>query len=147
MYGNLSARWEYGRGRGAPHFPAMASGASGLETPPGNTVASPARSTAWPKTASLTRQDCQIFLKNRPAIYGMWLVTLLLLYSLHEGKKNHEIRSFCMFVKPIMSHFCTVWFKVVILCVIGLKAVVCVRWGWGGMQNVDCWAVMCHCEP
>ncbi|XP_059912504.1 cell adhesion molecule DSCAML1-like [Gadus macrocephalus] len=84
MYGNLSARWEYGRGRGAPHFPAMASGASGLETPPGNTVASPARSTAWPKTASLTRQDCQIFLKNRPAIYGMWLVTLLLLYSLHE---------------------------------------------------------------
>lgn len=37
-------------------------------------------------TAPHTCQDCQIFLKNTPAIYGMWLVTLLLLYSLQEGK-------------------------------------------------------------
>nr|XP_040038641.1 Down syndrome cell adhesion molecule-like protein 1 homolog isoform X3 [Gasterosteus aculeatus aculeatus] len=36
------------------------------------------------KTAPHTCQDCQIFLKNKPAIYGMWLVTLLLLYSLQE---------------------------------------------------------------
>ncbi|XP_051257759.1 cell adhesion molecule DSCAML1-like isoform X3 [Dicentrarchus labrax] len=36
------------------------------------------------KTAPHTCQDCQIFLKNIPAIYGMWLVTLLLLYSLQE---------------------------------------------------------------
>lgn len=38
------------------------------------------------KNAHRTYQDCQIFLKNIPAIYGMWLVTLLLLYSLQEGK-------------------------------------------------------------
>lgn len=38
------------------------------------------------KNAPHTHQDCQIFLKNIPAIYGMWLVTLLLLYSLQEGK-------------------------------------------------------------
>ncbi|KAI4813546.1 hypothetical protein KUCAC02_002784, partial [Chaenocephalus aceratus] len=37
------------------------------------------------KTAPHTCQDCQIFLKNIPAIYGMWLVTLLLLYSLQEA--------------------------------------------------------------
>ncbi|XP_030293960.1 Down syndrome cell adhesion molecule-like protein 1 homolog isoform X4 [Sparus aurata] len=36
------------------------------------------------RTAPHTCQDCQIFLKNIPAIYGMWLVTLLLLYSLQE---------------------------------------------------------------
>ncbi|XP_028322193.1 Down syndrome cell adhesion molecule-like protein 1 homolog isoform X5 [Gouania willdenowi] len=36
------------------------------------------------KHAAQTCQDCQIFLKNIPAIYGMWLVTLLLLYSLQE---------------------------------------------------------------
>lgn len=44
------------------------------------------------KNASHSYQDCQIFPKNIPAIYGMWLVTLLLLYSLQEGKlkkKNH----------------------------------------------------------
>lgn len=35
-----------------------------------------------------TCQDCQIFLKYIPAIYGMWLVTLLLLYSLQEGKRK-----------------------------------------------------------
>nr|XP_023823952.1 Down syndrome cell adhesion molecule-like protein 1 homolog [Salvelinus alpinus] len=58
--------------------------AAGLERPPGSIVASPARRLAWPKTAPHTRQDCQTFLKNIPAIYGMWLVTLLLLYSLQE---------------------------------------------------------------
>lgn len=42
------------------------------------------------KTAPHTCQDCQIFLKNIPAIYGMWLVTLLLLYSLQEGKRKKE---------------------------------------------------------
>ncbi|XP_035999174.1 Down syndrome cell adhesion molecule-like protein 1 homolog isoform X3 [Fundulus heteroclitus] len=36
------------------------------------------------KNAPHTYQDCQKFLKNIPAIYGMWLVTLLLLYSLQE---------------------------------------------------------------
>ncbi|XP_067347434.1 cell adhesion molecule DSCAML1-like isoform X6 [Channa argus] len=36
------------------------------------------------KNAPHTCQDCQIFLRNIPAIYGMWLVTLLLLYSLQE---------------------------------------------------------------
>ncbi|XP_032432884.1 Down syndrome cell adhesion molecule-like protein 1 homolog isoform X3 [Xiphophorus hellerii] len=36
------------------------------------------------KNAPHTYQDCQQFLKNIPAIYGMWLVTLLLLYSLQE---------------------------------------------------------------
>ncbi|XP_058483298.1 cell adhesion molecule DSCAML1-like isoform X5 [Solea solea] len=36
------------------------------------------------KTAPHICQDCQIFLKNIPAIYGMWLVLLLLLYSLQE---------------------------------------------------------------
>ncbi|XP_070411416.1 cell adhesion molecule DSCAML1 isoform X3 [Nothobranchius furzeri] len=36
------------------------------------------------KKAPLSHQDCQKFLKNIPAIYGMWLVTLLLLYSLQE---------------------------------------------------------------
>lgn len=40
------------------------------------------------KNAPHTYQDCQKFLKNIPAIYGMWLVTLLLLYSLQEGKRN-----------------------------------------------------------
>lgn len=42
-------------------------------------------------TAPHTCQDCQIFLKNIPAIYGMWLVTLLLLYSLQEGKIKTKI--------------------------------------------------------
>lgn len=42
------------------------------------------------KTAPHTCQDCQIFLKNIPAIYGMWLVTLLLLYSLQEGKRGKK---------------------------------------------------------
>lgn len=42
------------------------------------------------KTAPHTCQDCQIFLKNIPAIYGMWLVTLLLLYSLQEGKRKKK---------------------------------------------------------
>ena len=131
----------------------MASGASGLETPPGNTVASPARSsTAWPKTASLTRQDCQIFLKNRPAIYGMWLVTLLLLYSLHEGKEKKtrdSIPSACL-QNPIMSHFCTVWCKVVILLRDWTQsgAFVCGGDG-GGMRDVhgELGCIMCHCEP
>lgn len=41
-------------------------------------------------TAPHTCQDCQIFLKNIPAIYGMWLVTLLLLYSLQEGKIHRK---------------------------------------------------------
>lgn len=77
-----------GRGSGASHFPAMVIRAAGLERPPGSIVASPARRLAWPKTAPHTRQDCQTFLKNIPAIYGMWLVTLLLLYSLQEGKKH-----------------------------------------------------------
>uniref|UniRef100_A0A673Z8H0 DS cell adhesion molecule like 1 n=1 Tax=Salmo trutta TaxID=8032 RepID=A0A673Z8H0_SALTR len=58
--------------------------AAGLERPPGSIVASPAPRLAWPKTAPHTCQDCQTFLKNIPAIYGMWLVTLLLLYSLRE---------------------------------------------------------------
>ncbi|XP_055726728.1 cell adhesion molecule DSCAML1-like isoform X1 [Salvelinus fontinalis] len=58
--------------------------AAGLERPPGSIVASPAPRLAWPKTALHTCQDCQTFLKNIPAIYGMWLVTLLLLYSLRE---------------------------------------------------------------
>ncbi|CAB1422002.1 unnamed protein product [Pleuronectes platessa] len=35
-------------------------------------------------TAPHTCQDCQTFLRNIPALYGMWLVTLLLLYSLQE---------------------------------------------------------------
>lgn len=43
------------------------------------------------KTAPHTCQDCQIFLKNTPALYGMWLVTLLLLYSLQEGKRKRKI--------------------------------------------------------
>lgn len=42
------------------------------------------------KTAPHTCQDCQIFLKNILAIYGMWLVTLLLLYSLQEGKREKK---------------------------------------------------------
>lgn len=42
------------------------------------------------KTAPHTCQDCQIFLKNTPALYGMWLVTLLLLYSLQEGKRKEN---------------------------------------------------------
>lgn len=42
------------------------------------------------RTAPHTCQDCQIFLKNIPAIYGMWLVTLLLLYSLQEGKRRKK---------------------------------------------------------
>ncbi|XP_053702169.1 cell adhesion molecule DSCAML1-like isoform X4 [Synchiropus splendidus] len=65
----------------------MQSGAAaGLERPPWSTVASPAPRPTWPKNAShhSRRQDCQIFLRNIPAIYGMWLVTLLLLYSLQE---------------------------------------------------------------
>ncbi|XP_034462537.1 Down syndrome cell adhesion molecule-like protein 1 homolog isoform X3 [Hippoglossus hippoglossus] len=36
------------------------------------------------RTAPHTCQDCQTFLRNIPALYGMWLVTLLLLYSLQE---------------------------------------------------------------
>lgn len=43
------------------------------------------------KNAPHTCQDCQIFLKYIPAIYGMWLVTLLLLYSLQEGKRKKEM--------------------------------------------------------
>lgn len=42
------------------------------------------------KNAPHTCQDCQIFLKYIPAIYGMWLVTLLLLYSLQEGKRKKK---------------------------------------------------------
>ena len=40
------------------------------------------------KAAPHACQDCQTFLRNIPAIYGMWLVTLLLLYSLQEGKST-----------------------------------------------------------
>lgn len=49
------------------------------------------------KTAPHTCQDCQIFPKNIPAIYGMWLVTLLLLYSLQEGKRK---RKFLKYFRP-----------------------------------------------
>lgn len=44
------------------------------------------------KAAPHTCQDCQTFLKNTPALYGMWLVTLLLLYSLQEGKRKENAR-------------------------------------------------------
>lgn len=44
------------------------------------------------KPAPHTCQDCQTFLKNTPALYGMWLVTLLLLYSLQEGKRKENAR-------------------------------------------------------
>ena len=85
MHGSDIGRRVHGRGSGSSHFPAMVSGAAGLESPPGSLVASPARRLAWPNTTPHVRQDCQTFLKNIPAIYGMWLVTLLLLYSLQEG--------------------------------------------------------------
>lgn len=48
------------------------------------------------RTAPHTCQDCQIFLKNIPAIYGMWLVTLLLLYSLQEGKRRKKRGENCL---------------------------------------------------
>lgn len=44
------------------------------------------------KAAPHTCQDCPTFLKNTPALYGMWLVTLLLLYSLQEGKRKENAR-------------------------------------------------------
>lgn len=47
------------------------------------------------KNAPHTCQDCQIFLKNIPAIYGMWLVLLLLLYSLQEGKRRRVRKRGC----------------------------------------------------
>lgn len=65
--------------------PSMLAGAA----PP--SVASPARRPAARPDARAphTRpQDCQPFLKNPPALDGMWLVTLLLLYSLQEGKNR-----------------------------------------------------------
>lgn len=94
----------YGRGSGSSHFPAMVSGAAGLERPPGSIVASPARRLAWPKIAPHARQDCQTFLKNIPAIYGMWLVTLLLLYSLHEGKA-YCFDLLCLYIGPGVTYF------------------------------------------
>lgn len=73
------------RDQSLPRFSALASPGLGLERSPGSIVTTPARSLAWPNTAQCTRRDCKTFLRNIPAIYGMWLVTLLLLYSFQEG--------------------------------------------------------------
>lgn len=73
------------RDQSLPRFSALTSTGLGLERSPGSIVTTPARSLAWPNTAQCTRRDCKTFLRNIPAIYGMWLVTLLLLYSFQEG--------------------------------------------------------------
>ncbi|RXN22732.1 Down syndrome cell adhesion molecule 1-like protein [Labeo rohita] len=73
------------RDQSLPRFSALASPGLGLERSPGSIVTTPARSLAWPNTAQCTRRDCKTFLRNIPAIYGMWLVTLLLLYSFQEA--------------------------------------------------------------
>lgn len=70
-----------------PCFSALWSLSLGLERSPGSiTTTTPARSLAWPSTAPCTRRDCTQFLRNIPALYGMWLITLLLLYSFKEGE-------------------------------------------------------------
>lgn len=72
----------------AASFSALESVGPGLERPPGSiSRTSPARSLAWPTAAPCTLLgDCTKFLWNITAFNGMWLVTLLLLYSLQEGR-------------------------------------------------------------
>ncbi|KAG7483961.1 hypothetical protein MATL_G00043840 [Megalops atlanticus] len=67
-----------------PLFSALACWELGLERSPGSIVATPARSLAWPNIVPYIRRDCKTFLRNIPAIYGMWLVTFFLLYSFKE---------------------------------------------------------------
>ncbi|KAM6907070.1 cell adhesion molecule DSCAML1-like isoform 1-T1 [Xenentodon cancila] len=55
------------------------------------------------KNAPRTSQDCQIFLKNIPAIYGMWLVTLLLLYSLQEVHSEDVVSTRLYFVNASLQ--------------------------------------------
>lgn len=84
----MTVPWRGGYGRRDHRllrFSARASLGLGLERSPGSIVTTPARSVAWPYTAPCTRRDCTPFQRNIPSLYGMWLVTLFLLYSFQEG--------------------------------------------------------------
>ncbi|XP_023833790.1 cell adhesion molecule DSCAML1-like [Salvelinus sp. IW2-2015] len=75
----------------------------GLERSPVSIVTTPARSLAWPNAALCTRRDCTKFLRNIPAIYGMWLVTLFLLYSLQEVNSEDVVSTRLYFVNASLQ--------------------------------------------
>eukprot|EP00063_Salmo_salar_P094842 XP_014069677.1 PREDICTED: Down syndrome cell adhesion molecule-like protein 1 [Salmo salar] len=81
----------------------LASLGLGLERSPVSIVTTPARSLAWPNAAPCTRRDCTTFLRNIPAIYGMWLVTLFLLYSLQEVNSEDVVSTRLYFVNASLQ--------------------------------------------
>ncbi|XP_042153065.1 Down syndrome cell adhesion molecule-like protein 1 homolog isoform X5 [Oncorhynchus tshawytscha] len=81
----------------------LASLGLGLERSPVSIVTTPARSLAWPNAAPRTRRDCTTFLRNIPAIYGMWLVTLFLLYSLQEVNSEDVVSTRLYFVNASLQ--------------------------------------------
>ncbi|XP_051719384.1 cell adhesion molecule DSCAML1 isoform X1 [Ctenopharyngodon idella] len=91
------------RDQSLPRFSALTSTGLGLERSPGSIVTTPARSLAWPNTAQCTRRDCKTFLRNIPAIYGMWLVTLLLLYSFQEVHSEDVVSTRLYFVNASLQ--------------------------------------------
>ncbi|KAK3531497.1 hypothetical protein QTP70_023292, partial [Hemibagrus guttatus] len=91
------------RGQTRPCFSALGSLSLGLERSPGSIATTPARSLAWPSTAPCTRRDCTKFLKNIPAIYGMWLITLLLLYSFKEVNSEDVVSTRLYFVNASLQ--------------------------------------------
>ncbi|XP_063060815.1 cell adhesion molecule DSCAML1 [Engraulis encrasicolus] len=63
-----------------------------------------AGSAAWPYTAPpCTRRDCTPFQKNTPASYGMWLVTVFLLYSFQEVHSEDVISTRLYFVNASLQ--------------------------------------------
>lgn len=59
---------------------------------------------AWPLRRALLFGDCTTFLWNITAFNGMWLVTLLLLYSLQEGRFHFSVsRMACSSSSPLSS--------------------------------------------
>ncbi|XP_055735598.1 cell adhesion molecule DSCAML1-like [Salvelinus fontinalis] len=81
----------------------LASLGLGLEKSPVSIVTTPAPSLVWPNTAPCTRRDCTTFLRNIPAIYGMWLVTLFLLYSLQEVNSEDVVSPRLYFVNASLQ--------------------------------------------
>ncbi|XP_031428775.1 Down syndrome cell adhesion molecule-like protein 1 homolog [Clupea harengus] len=102
----MTVPWRGGYGRRDHRllrFSARASLGLGLERSPGSIVTTPARSVAWPYTAPCTRRDCTPFQRNIPSLYGMWLVTLFLLYSFQEVHSEDVVSTRLYFVNASLQ--------------------------------------------
>ncbi|XP_048120002.1 Down syndrome cell adhesion molecule-like protein 1 homolog [Alosa alosa] len=102
----MTVPWRGGYGRRDHRllrFSALASLGLGLERSPGSIVTTPARSVAWPYTAPCTRRDCTPFQRNIPALYGMWLVILFLLYSFQEVHSEDVVSTRLYFVNASLQ--------------------------------------------